>query len=221
VNFPIIYLGLPLHLKKARKEDFQALIDKIRNRLASLKTHMLTKGGRLILVQSVLSAITIFHLLSLDPPPWVFKAIDKIRRAFLWKGTEVVAGGKCLVNWQTVCHPKPLGGLGIMDLEKMSTAFQTRWAWNLRADARKSWNDLAGPMDEKIRHIFNAAASVILGNGERIFFWTDKWINGRTIEDIAPEVFLVINPEVKAKRTVAQALDHGRWIEDIKKTNHN
>jgi hypothetical protein len=93
VNFPVIYLGLPLHLKKARKEDFHALIDKIRNRLASWKTHMLTQGGRLILVQSVLSAIAIFHLLSLDPPQWVFKAIDKIRRAFLWKGTEVVAGG--------------------------------------------------------------------------------------------------------------------------------
>lgn len=53
---------------------------------------MLTQGGSLILVQSVLSAIAIFHLLSLDPPPRVFKAIDKITRAFLWKGNDVVEG---------------------------------------------------------------------------------------------------------------------------------
>jgi hypothetical protein len=49
--------------------------------------------GRLILPQLVLSAIVIYHL-SLDPPPWVFKAIDKIRRAFLWKGTDAVERGK-------------------------------------------------------------------------------------------------------------------------------
>jgi hypothetical protein len=112
-NFPIICLGLPLHLKKVRKEDSQALIDIIRNQLAAWKTFMLTHGGRLILVEPVLSAIAIFHLLSLDPPPWVFKAIDKIRRAFLWKGTDAMKGGKFLVNWNTICHPKPLGGFGI------------------------------------------------------------------------------------------------------------
>jgi hypothetical protein len=56
---------------------------------------MLTQGRRF---QSILIAITIFHLMSLDTPPWVFKAIDKIGRAFLWKGNDVVEGGKCLVN---------------------------------------------------------------------------------------------------------------------------
>jgi hypothetical protein len=74
IKLPIIYLGLLMHFKKARKEDFQALIDKIRDRLASWKTFMLTQGGRLILVQSVLSAIAIFHIMLSDPPPWVFKA---------------------------------------------------------------------------------------------------------------------------------------------------
>ena len=62
VALPITYPGLPLHSRKARKADYRALIDKIKNRLASWKTHMLTHGGRLILVQSVLSAIAIFHL---------------------------------------------------------------------------------------------------------------------------------------------------------------
>ena len=117
---------------------------------------MLTHGGRLILVQSVLSAIAIFHLLSMDPPAWVFKAIDKIRRAFLWKGTEVVEGGKCLVNWPTVCQPKDVGGLGILNLDILSKAFRTRWEWNLRASEKKPWCELASPEDEEIRDIFNA-----------------------------------------------------------------
>jgi hypothetical protein len=157
VNLPITYLGLPLHFRKARKEDFQALIEKIRNRLAMWKTHMLTQSGRLILVQSVLSAMAIFHLMSLDPPPWVLKTIDKIRRAFLWKGTDTVNGGHCLVNWKTICHPKPNGGLGILNLEFMNTAMHVRWAWHLRVGDQKSWCSLASPIEEQDRHIFNAA----------------------------------------------------------------
>jgi hypothetical protein len=93
-NLPITYLGLPTNFKKAKKEDFQRLIDKIRSRHALWKMYMLTQEGRLILVQSVLSVIAISHLMSFDPPPWVFKTIDKIRRSFLWKGTDAVQGGQ-------------------------------------------------------------------------------------------------------------------------------
>jgi hypothetical protein len=78
-------LAFPYTFKKVRKEYFQALIDKIRSRLAAWKTYTLTQGGRLILVQSVLSAMAIFPLMSFDPSPWVFRAIDKIRRAFFGK----------------------------------------------------------------------------------------------------------------------------------------
>jgi hypothetical protein len=216
-KMPITYLGLPLHFRKARKEDFQALLDKIRSRLAMWRTHMLTQSGRLILVQSVLSAMVIFHLMSLDPPPWVLKAIDKIRRAFLWKGTDTVKGGHCLVNWKAVSHPKSNGGLGILNLEHMSTAMRVRWAWNMRVGDLKPWCSLATPMEEQDRHLFNAATRVVVGNGKRCFFWMDNWINGKTIEDIAPDIYHSINPQTKARRTVAEVVANGVWIDDIKK----
>ena len=76
---------------------------------------------------------------------------------------------------------------------------------------------LAGPVDANARNIFNAAARVIIGNGNRTYFWLDKWINGKTVEDLAPGIYAIINPETKAKRTVAQALTQGACMEDIKK----
>ena len=82
----------------------------------------------------------------------MFKAIDKIRRAFLWKGTDAVQGGKggkCLVNWQTVCQPKANGGLGILDLQVMNSAVNTPWAWSLRAEEKKAWACLVSPTDAK------------------------------------------------------------------------
>ena len=104
-----------------------------------------------------------------------------------------------------------------MDLEILSKAFRTRWAWNLRANEKRPWCDLAEPEDEHIRALFNTTTKVALGNGERTMFWLDKWINGKTIQDIAPNVYEITNPEIKAKRTVAQALNNGAWIEDIKR----
>ena len=50
-----------------------------------------------------------------------------------------------------------------------------------------------------------------------VFFWTDKWIEGKTIEDIAPDIYQLINPVTKARRTVAEAVVNGAWIDDIKK----
>lgn len=66
VEMSFNYLGLPLSLMKLRKEDFQCLIDKLRNRLGPWRIGFLQQSGRLILVQAVLSAVPIFHLMSLD-----------------------------------------------------------------------------------------------------------------------------------------------------------
>jgi hypothetical protein len=50
-------------------------------------------AGRNVLVKAVLTAIPIHHLMVLQCPKWVLKAIDKIRRDFLWKGRRDIRGG--------------------------------------------------------------------------------------------------------------------------------
>jgi hypothetical protein len=121
-SFPGKYLGLPLHTRKLRRIEMQPLVDKIRARLPRWKGKLLSKAGRLNLVNTVLSSQPFYHLTVFPAQIWLLKQIDKIRRGFLWKGEEqeVMSGGICLVNWPTVSRPNNLGGLGVVDLERFA-----------------------------------------------------------------------------------------------------
>lgn len=56
-SFPISYLGIPLRPGKLHHDDWQRLLNKIDRRLASWKGNTLSRGGRLMLVNYVLSVM--------------------------------------------------------------------------------------------------------------------------------------------------------------------
>ena len=60
------------------------------------------------------------------------------------------------------------------------------------------------------------AVDAIVGNGEEILFWKDRWLGGRTLAEIAPNLFKAVPKRTVNTRTVAQALHHRSWIQDVK-----
>lgn len=129
--FPCKYLGLPLSVRKHPRNAFLELIDKVTNKLSGWKYALITPASRLTLVKSVIIDILIYHFISLQCPKWMVKAINKIRRGFLWKGRKEVKfnahpirkevkGG----NW-----PYSLGGLSIRNLRMLGWALNLRWHW--------------------------------------------------------------------------------------------
>jgi hypothetical protein len=105
-QFPYKYLGLSLHIGRMKREAEQILIDKIGAKLVGWKGRLLTKSVRLALVQSVLSSIPTYHMSVFTLSKWKIKKIDRIKRNFLWKGSDDARTGHCLVNWQRVTRPK-------------------------------------------------------------------------------------------------------------------
>ena len=81
-------------------------------------------AGRVTWVRFVLSAIPIYVLIAIKVPKWFIRSIDKLRRAFTWKGQKQVNRGSCLVAWDKKQQPLDYGGLGILNMEFMGWALQ-------------------------------------------------------------------------------------------------
>jgi hypothetical protein len=70
-------------------------------------------------------------------------------------------------------------------------------------------------MFTKTSRLFFIALFTEVGNGARTHFWSDRWIHGQQIADIAPQVFDKVNKRRVQRRSVQEALtDHSR-VSDI------
>jgi hypothetical protein len=158
--------------------------------------------------------IPIYVSISLQLPLWVHKALQKVLKAFLWTGTDVISGGKCLVAWSQVQWPMHLGRLGVLDLCLMGIALQVRWLWLQRTDAGRPWFPMPLAAVPQTKAFFCASTSFVLGDGAS-FFWIDPWVHGKCVGEFAPELLAAVSPQLKRQRTVAQALPNNAWIKDL------
>jgi len=120
-DMPFTYLGLPLGTTKPSLIEFTPLLSKIETRLSGI-SKFLSYNGRLILVNSVFSALSTFYMCSLKIPPRVIKQIDIFRKHCLWSKGDINRRGSCLVAWEFAYKPKDQGGLGIIDIQSQNEA---------------------------------------------------------------------------------------------------
>jgi hypothetical protein len=83
-SFPFKYLGIPMHFKKLNNKDWEMIEERIEKKLSSWKGKYLSVGGRLVLINSVLSSLPIFMLSFFEIPKGVLKKIDYFRSRFFW-----------------------------------------------------------------------------------------------------------------------------------------
>lgn len=82
-ELPIHYLGVPLFVGAPRSAYFQGVL--FRRKISNWKCHQLSKGGRIVLLQSVLLSMPRYLLSVLTPPATVQQRLNRILCNFLFK----------------------------------------------------------------------------------------------------------------------------------------
>jgi hypothetical protein len=67
-DFPSKYLGIPLSLTILTKVQIHPIIDKIADQLSGWKAN-LTRAGRVVQVQFVLTTLMVYLIMAIDHPP--------------------------------------------------------------------------------------------------------------------------------------------------------
>ncbi|KAI8525621.1 hypothetical protein RHMOL_Rhmol13G0244400 [Rhododendron molle] len=137
-SLPVEYLGIPLISTRLKAIDCEILQDKSLGCILSWSNKVLTHGGRVQLIFSMLYSVQVFWSQIFVLPQKVTKAIESKLMAFFWSGSEL--NHKCTkVKWANVCAPKEEGGLKFRRLKDFNAGTMCKHLWDLSKKTDSLW----------------------------------------------------------------------------------
>ncbi|XP_058765105.1 uncharacterized protein LOC131638559 [Vicia villosa] len=79
-----LFLGIIIGCNPRRYSSWITLLSKMKKRLAGWKNRFLSLGGRITLLKSILSSLTIFNMSFYKMPVMVAKEFTRMQSSFLW-----------------------------------------------------------------------------------------------------------------------------------------
>lgn len=212
---PFTYLGLPLGTTNPTIQEYTPLLSKIEKRLSGISRH-LSYNGRLILVNSVFSALHFLYL-QLEDPTSDHQANRCLQKKnYLWSKGDISRRGTYLVAQEIATKPKDQGGLGIIDIQSQNNALLMKFMDKFYNKADLPWVSLTwsklyantqtppharstvGSFWWKyIMHLFNMFQKFAIcnpSNGTTAQFQADKW-SGTTLKDLYPQLYSSKKPK--------------------------
>ncbi|WVZ53969.1 hypothetical protein U9M48_004850 [Paspalum notatum var. saurae] len=139
-SYPFRYLGIPMHFRKLNNKDWKMIEERIERKLSNWKGKMLSFGGRLVLLNSVLSSLPMVMLSFFEIPRGVLKKIEYFRSRFFWQYDNHKNKYR-LISWPILCQPKEQGGLGVQNLDIQNKCLLSKWLFKL-CNEDGIWQDL-------------------------------------------------------------------------------
>nr|GEW19992.1 RNA-directed DNA polymerase, eukaryota [Tanacetum cinerariifolium] len=123
---PFMYLGSYVGGNMNRLKAWDEIIDRVRRRLSKWKMKMLSIGGRLTLLKSVLGSMPIFHMSLFKVPSGILRILESIRSQF-FNSNEGSKKKASWVQWNRVLAPKENGGLGVSSFFALNRGLIFKW----------------------------------------------------------------------------------------------
>ena len=82
------YLQIPMHFRRLKNSDWKGVDERFQKRLSGWKGKLLSAGGKLVLINSVLSSLPLLMFSFFEVPCEVLKKLDFYRSRFFWQSNE-------------------------------------------------------------------------------------------------------------------------------------
>ncbi|GKC33178.1 putative RNA-directed DNA polymerase, eukaryota, reverse transcriptase zinc-binding domain protein, partial [Tanacetum coccineum] len=127
-KFPMKYLGVPVGGNMARCSNWNAIIHKFSSKLSLWKVRLLSVGGRLSLIKSVLGSLPTYYMSIYMMPATVQKKLKATRNKF-FIGGDLDEKKMTWLRWKKCLASKELGGLGIGSIYGLNIGLLFKWVW--------------------------------------------------------------------------------------------
>lgn len=202
-EYPFRYLGIPMHHRKLLNSEWRKVEERFEKKLSCWKAKHLSYGGRLTLLNSVLSSLPMFMMSFFEIPKGVLTKLDHYRLRFFWQGGSDNKKYH-LAKWDILCRPRDQGGLGIINLDIQNRCLLSKWIVNL-LNTQGVWQSLlrnkylgsktltqvqVKPNDShfcrglmKVKDETLSCGFFDVKDGTQTRFWEDSWVDNMPFKE--------------------------------------
>ena len=113
------YLGIPEDISRSKCKLFAFLKDKLMNRVNGWTNRWLSKGGKEVLIKSILVALPTYVMSTFLLPMEICENLASAIAQFWWSSNPPKRGIHW-AKWEKICLPRKEGGIGFCVIHEFS-----------------------------------------------------------------------------------------------------
>ncbi|GJZ52472.1 RNA-directed DNA polymerase, eukaryota, reverse transcriptase zinc-binding domain protein [Tanacetum coccineum] len=205
----------------ARCSNWDAIFQKISSKLTLWNARLLSTGGRLSLIKSVLGSLPTYYMSLYKVPVSVCNKLESMQNNFFISG-DLDEKKMSWVSWKKCMASKNSGGLGIGSIMALNAGFLFKWIWRMLKQPSDLWaiviKELHGHYggifdDPSFKSCYRPWCGILssvktlkqkgidllslcirkLGNGTSIRFWDDIWCGHHPLKVRFHRIFMLDN----------------------------
>lgn len=132
---------MPLSGKPLNRNFWENISEKIQKTLSCWKYSMLSKGGKITLINSLLTSLPTYQMSVFKAPPSIYRNIEQTWRNFFWKHPN--DNNKLhLIKCSVITSPKEKGGLEISRIKDTNFPLLNKWLWRFIHEDKSLWKSI-------------------------------------------------------------------------------
>ncbi|GKE07063.1 RNA-directed DNA polymerase, eukaryota, reverse transcriptase zinc-binding domain protein, partial [Tanacetum coccineum] len=182
-NLPLIYLGVPVGCNMRRCSNWNTIIQKFSSKLSKWKARLLSIGGRLSLIKSVLGNLPTYYMSIYIMHVTIQNKLEMMRNNFFIGGDESEKK-MTWVSWKKCLVSKKLGGLSVESIDEELGHFSHHSTWGDIISSVKKLKSKGGAEQSQFTSLLSVIGAVSLTDHNDSWLWSLDTSNGFSVASV-------------------------------------